>query len=286
MKYKETPVQNITFISLMAGINIILCLIFRFVPFSSLILVLILPFISTLVIIFCKTRYVIIYAISTAILTFLVSAPNSLFYILTPMLSGFAFGFCYKRKLASCFAVIIATAFTLIMYFITMPIIEFVLKLSVYDSFQKLFNLTQAQVQWFFPSFIILTSVCQNIISYIIVSNDLGKYIEITHTPTPYNILALISLSLNLVSLGLVFLYFPLAMAIMVIGLLVSFYSFKRIALNKKYWFYLVIGLLFIFTFAMLYNVVPEPYGLGFISLLGIYSSIISLTMWKSIPQE
>ncbi len=285
MKYKETPVQNLTFIALMAGINVVLCTLFRFVPFSTIFLILVLPFLSSLVIIYCKWKYTIIYTFVTIALTLLISLENSLFYIITPMLSGLTFGFCFKKKIHSSFAILFATLMTLALYYITMPIIEFVLGVSIINSFQIILSLSAYEAKIFFPVFVIFTSICQTIISYIIINSDLKKYIEYEEPQTPYNVLSLITLAFSLISIGLLFVYLPLSLSIGLISLFLSYYPLKRIIINHKYWLLVVIILLFIISFALLYQLVAEPKGIGFIALISLYISLFSLTLWK-IPNN
>ena len=54
---RETLVQNIAFLAIMAAINVVLLLLATLLPYLLLFLTMILPFVSLLVTIYCKKRY-------------------------------------------------------------------------------------------------------------------------------------------------------------------------------------------------------------------------------------
>ena len=83
-KKRETLVQNITFLAIMAAINIVLLLLTIVLPYLVILLTLILPFVSLLVTILCQKKYYPIYILATIGLSLLVSVDgltNVIFYI-------------------------------------------------------------------------------------------------------------------------------------------------------------------------------------------------------------
>ena len=287
MKYKETPVQNLTFIALMAGINVIFCLLCKFVPFSTLIFTLLLPFVSTLVMVFCKGRYTLIYVFATLLLTLLISPQDALFYILAPLLSGIIFGFCYKHNFNYIWTIVFASLSTIIVYYITAPLIELIFVTPIFESFKKILLLNDEQAKNYYPSFVLITSIFQTLLSFIIINNDLAKYMKYKSNQTvPYSILSILSISTGTISIILLFLYYPLALVFMFISLFFSIYPFIKIYRNKKGWLIIFNLILSIFVFAFLYPLINKESAICLISIFPMIISIISLFIKNSVEQD
>ncbi|MGM9858853.1 MAG: hypothetical protein ACI311_06375 [Bacilli bacterium] len=287
MKYKETPVQNLTFIALMAGINVIFCLLCKFLPFSTLIFTLLLPFVSTLVMVFCKARYTLIYVIATLLLTLIISPQDALFYILAPMLSGIIFGFCYKHNVNYIWTIVLASISTIIVYYITTPLIELIFGTPVFESFKKILLLSEEQARNYYPSFVLITSIFQTLLSFIIINNDLAKYMKYkANQMVPYNILSILSISTGSISIMLLFFYYPLSLVFMFISWFLSIYPFIKIFKNKKGWLIVLTLILSIFIFAILYPLINKESAICLISIFPIIISIISLFIKNSNQQD
>ena len=278
MNYKETATQNITFISLMAGINVIFCVLFRFLPLSSLLFTLVLPFASTLVMIFCKFKYTIIYIISTLLLTLLISPQDALFYILSPMLSGVVFGVCYKKSLNSSWAIILGTLTTVFVYFVTLPLITLIFETSITESFKILFMLNDEQAHNYFPTFVFVTSLLQTLLSYYIINNDLKKYIvNLKETKPDYLALHLSAIATGLISILLSYIYLPLALVMTFASLALGLYACAKIIKVRKYWILILVIILSLFIFALLYPLGNGESGLCFASSFSIILSFIAV---------
>ena len=102
-KKKTTLVHHITYMGIMAAINLIFILLATFVPPLMFILILLLPFASTVVGYYCLKRYYIIYAVATVGLCFLCSfnIGDTIFYVVPAIASGFVLGVLFA--LAICF---------------------------------------------------------------------------------------------------------------------------------------------------------------------------------------
>ena len=92
-KKRETLLQNMTYMGIMAAINFIFILLSSFIPFLLFVLVFILPLASAVVTVFCKKRYYIIYFVVTGALCLLINAPDTMFYVIPSLITGFIFGF-------------------------------------------------------------------------------------------------------------------------------------------------------------------------------------------------
>ena len=82
-KKKTTLVHHITYMGIMAAINLIFIILATFVPPLMFLLILLLPFASTVVSYYCLKRYYIIYAVATIGLCLLCSfnISDTIFYV-------------------------------------------------------------------------------------------------------------------------------------------------------------------------------------------------------------
>ena len=93
-KKKETIVENMTYMGLMAAINVVFVLLTTFVPFLFFLIVFVLPLTSTIVALHCNKKYFPIYAFATIGLCLLVTIwkiDDTLFYIIPSIITGFLF---------------------------------------------------------------------------------------------------------------------------------------------------------------------------------------------------
>ena len=93
LKKRETPVQNISYIGIMAAVNVVFVLISSFLPILFILLVFILPLTSVIVTIYCKKAYFPVYFVTNLALTFAVTSGFSVFdtfiYVLPSLISGY-----------------------------------------------------------------------------------------------------------------------------------------------------------------------------------------------------
>ena len=89
-KKKETLVQNITYMAIMAAINVVFVLITVLVPFLFFLIVFVLPLTSTIVTLHCKKRYFPIYAVATIGLCMICTMwqiGDTIFYVIPSVIS-------------------------------------------------------------------------------------------------------------------------------------------------------------------------------------------------------
>ena len=95
-KKRETPVENITYLGIMAAINVIFVLLTNVLPVLFFLIVFVLPLTSAVVTLFCKKAYFPIYFIVTLALCFLVNLGFHIFdtflYVFPSLITGFLFG--------------------------------------------------------------------------------------------------------------------------------------------------------------------------------------------------
>lgn len=286
---RETITQNITYMAFMAAINIIFSLIATFVPVLSVFLMILLPFTSAVVAIFCKNKYYPIYALATFGLCIAVTAYNmqyTFFYVLPSLVTGFVFGLLIKYKVHTSWIVFITSLVQLGLMYATIPLINLMFDTDLVLTFKTIFGLAQSKsVDVIIPSFIFLLSLAQMTFSYMIISSEIGKF-EITLNEKDYNGVYYSIYSLISFALILVFVWFipSLSYLCMCFGIYFSLFCIYILFKEKKKQIYisLVVSLiLFIFLFALLYQYVSDPMGMLLVSILFVL--IDSITFCNSL---
>ena len=143
-KKRETLVQNISYMALMAAINVVFVLLTTFIPYLFFLIVFVLPLTSTIVMLFCKKRYFIIYALATLSLCLLITISNigdTLFYVLPSIITGAVFGLMLERGINNTWIIIINTMIQAIITYASFPIISLFTGINVIDAFVNLFKL-------------------------------------------------------------------------------------------------------------------------------------------------
>ncbi|MCR5332796.1 MAG: hypothetical protein K6E11_02090 [Bacilli bacterium] len=177
---RETLLENMTLMGIMASINIIIAVIAAFFPVFSLFLVLILPLSSTLVELFCKDRYFPIYAFATiglALVATIWNMETTIFYVIPSILTGYIFGLMSKKNVPAIYSILAASVAQAGVTIAFIPFINFVFDVDVIFTFKSFFKLTESiYIDEIVPAFIFAISMVQIVLSYLIVSNEVKKF--------------------------------------------------------------------------------------------------------------
>lgn len=265
-KKRETLVQNITFLAIMAAINIVLLLLANLLPYLLVLLTLILPFISLLVTVLCQKKYYPIYILATIGLSFLVSfdaISNIIFYIVPGVLSGFIFGFCLERQIPSNYSILYSAFVYVICSYICLLICNAVLGASIEKLYFTLLNLEEFPYKnYLIPPFIFAIAIIQSSLSYMIIQNEIKKLgIEEKEVDDNFEVITLFIFIL----LSLLTMYIEPEIYIMFLGFAIYEYLHveKILFRRQRKLFVVTIGvslLTLIFSFAIMYNNVFETY--------------------------
>lgn len=177
---KDTPITNLTFIAIMAAINVIFALLFAFIPYVIVILILILPLTSVLVGLFCQKRYFPIYIAVTLGLCFVsaiwdISIP--LFYILPSMITGFIFSLFINLKVPNIYLIFLTSVVQMLFSYLAILFSKFVFNVDIISTFQNLLALQEFDLFYVIvPSFIFIVSLIQSVFSYMIIKDELPKF--------------------------------------------------------------------------------------------------------------
>ena len=142
-KKKTTLVHHITYMGIMAAINLIFILLATFVPPLMFILILLLPFASTVVAYYCLKRYYIIYAVATVGLCFLCSfnIGDTIFYVVPAIASGFVLGVFLEQKIHPFWMLLSCTVINAALTYAFIPLVNLISKTDIVLSLLTIFNL-------------------------------------------------------------------------------------------------------------------------------------------------
>ena len=286
-KKKETLVQNITYMAIMAAINVVFVLITVLVPFLFFLIVFVLPLTSAIVTLHCKKRYFPIYAVATIGLCMLCTMwqiGDTIFYVMPSIISGFLFGFMAEKKVPSFWILITTTLVQIGFSYATIPLLNLISGKDVVVSFATVFGLGEFQyLNYVVPCFIFFISLAQQIIAYMVIKEELPKFGYTLNEPKelPFSLAMAIGASSTL---AFVFSFIPkcgpISYLMSLISLLFTCYAIIYLILEKKTLVYILMVaslVVSVFTFAFLYTLVTEPLGLVLINIFFFMIAIIVL---------
>lgn len=283
LKKKETLTSNITYMALMAAINVVFILIVRFLPILQILLIFILPLTNAIVVLCCKKRYFPIYAIVTVLLCMLVAwnIMDALFYIIPSILSGFMFALLLEKKVDNIYIIYVSSIINVIFTYVSIPIINFLFKIDFIYNFAYVFKLHEFKyLDIITPIFIFFIALVQSTFAYAVIKEELLKLgIKPDENNKNSDLFIILGLFVSLLlSIGFVFIgKGQFAYLFMMSALYFAIFIIIKLIMSKKRW--IIISLIasffiFLFLFAFLYQHIKEPFGFLsiniFLFLIGI----------------
>lgn len=284
MRDNKTLTQNLTYMAIMAAINVVFSMLAMFLPTVSFALMLLLPLTSALVVLFCKERYFILYAAATILLCMLVTASDAsatIFNILPSLVSGFVFGSLLKRKIHTSYILIISATVQLAMTYASIPLIQWIYGVNMVDVFQALLQADDATIKVIAPLFFYSISLAQAALSYIVIHAEIKKFKIIPYSDeSVFPKLAIVAIGFAIVAIGSAFLWPPLAYVFLLDFAYFSCFAFIDIFKAKKKWINIVLAiacLLNCFIFSLLYPVIPSNLGLLLFGVFLLPADILAI---------
>ena len=273
--------QCITFMAIMAAINVIFVLLTTFVPFLLFLLVFVLPLSCTLVVLMCPKKYFLIYAFATIGLCLIVTIYNisdTLFYIVPSILTGFAFAICVEQKIPYSIAIMLATFIQFGLSYAAIPLIKLITHIDILLTIESAFNIEGIDNLLLFElSAVFIVSFMQEVVSFIVIRYGLQKMnykIEERKDSILYLSFAL------LLNLFLSLLFVLLNWSVFIIFLMSAIYfgifiAIWIICLQKTINYFILLGLslVLIFVFAAVYSAFGMQAGL--LVLIGYLFSLL-----------
>ncbi len=274
---RETLLENITYMGLMAAVNVVFVLLTFFIPFLLFFLVLILPLGNAIVAIYCKKRYYPIYAIATIGICLLVtisSMGDTIFFVIPSIITGFVFGVLIKKDVPVIITIAAATAVQILLTYPGLWLATEVLYPNQEDIFlvaTKTIGVSNLDLAEYSKHQIIsVIALIQEVLAFIVIkgeSTKLGVSLKENNWMDKY--LPLIGLvACSLLSLIFGFVYSPISYIFMLGTCLFGIYETGILILENKKWIiislicaYVAGFIIFLLTFS------NSPKYLGFLNL-------------------
>ena len=282
---KQTLIQNITYMALMAAINVIFVLLTTLVPFLVFLIVFVLPLTSTIVTLHCKKRYFPIYAVATIGLCLLCTIwkiDDTIFYVIPSIVSGFVFGLLVEKKIPSFWIILSTTIIQIGFTYASIPLIKLMTGRNIIEDFATVFFIKDfIYLDYVTPCFIFFISLAQEILAFVIIREELPKFgyqlEEVKNIPISLGVSIIVSI---LFVVAFAFIYGPLSYLFTLVGLFLTVYAIAYLIGKNKIIIYILLGasaLVSFFLFGIFYGMVKAPFGLLFINILFFIVAIIVL---------
>ena len=273
---KESPIQNIAYMGIMAAINVIAVVLMNYVlPLLFLPFALFMPLTSTVVTLLCKKRYFPIYAIATIGLCFLVSINNisdTLFYVIPSVISGFIFGMMIEYKFPSIISIFTAGLLYTGVSYAAIPLISFIYGQNMIVVVATIFGLGEYQYLYYVvPSFILVLGLIQSTITYLLIVLELPKLGVYNEEKETFYLYEGVGLFGSVLSLLAYFFFKEYCMFFMIFAVFFGVFEVVNAGFNKKKIPLIIDGgclIAFIILFALLYQYVEAPLGLVLLNIL------------------
>ena len=286
-KKKTTPIGNITYMALMAAINVIFILLTTWIPVLFILLVFILPLASTIVAYFCQKKYFIIYAVATIAVCSLVSfwdIGNVLFYVIPSIVSGLIFGVLIDKGISPIFIIISGVLAQIVLSYVAIPLIYLLYQRNIVTDFAAIVSLQNySYLEYLQTIFICVLAIVQQTLSFMIIIEELNK-IKINPLFLRKDDIIISFLTLFFIAFSVVFafIYPEISYLGMMFSLMLAFYSIGVLIVTRKKWivaslaFSLVVSM---FLFALLYPIFPgtpaNPLRLLLLQFFPLFCAII-----------
>lgn len=274
-KKRESFVQNIAFMGLMAAIDMVLAVMANILPISALFIMIVMPLTSAVVALFCKTRYFPIYAIATIGLCIAVSAGNfqtTLFYIIPSVFTGFLYGLLTRFGIPASINVFLTGLLQMGLTYLSVPLIYLIYGIDMIALGQTLFGLAgSASFSIIVPTLFFAYGLAQTALSHIFASEELSRLEVILpndESLAPYY--PAMAVFFAALALTLAFFYVPLAYFFLACLVYFTVFACKSLFSSVSLYVYVGGGVFFaltIFAFALLYSLMPGSSGLILLSL-------------------
>lgn len=281
LKKKTSLVHHITYMGIMAAINLLFIVLATYLPFLMFIPIIFLPFASAIVSYYCLKRYYPIYAIATIGLCLIFNINDTIFYVVPAIIAGFFIGYLLTKRVNPFWLILTSTVIESALTFAFIPLINVISNVDIVQTFISAFKLDsfayKTELTYLFIFFI---SLIQCGLTHFVLLSDAKKIgIEINtvvNSYAPY----IIGLEISLILMFVISLfYLPLALIFLAISLYFSIFLLIDILVSKKTIIYVSLVVLFLvafFSFAIFYTKVIAPFGILLMGLFPFVTLLIS----------
>jgi len=283
---KKNLTQSLVLMAVMAAINIIVSVVAAFSVIASVFLIILLPLTSTIIAVFCRTRYFPIYAVSTIGLSLVATLWNfdmTLFYIVPSVITGFVFGFTLKRGYHFGWAIGISALLQAGLSLLFIPILNAIFNIDFIHDLLVIFKISNEELgRHLVPSIFFAYSLIQALLSYFVVSNEMKKFWPEAEEAEELRYFTGIGSIISISIVGFAFVNLGVAYLILLIsfyfGAITVFTEFK-----KKHYKTIIaftgVLLINVFLSAIFYQKLPTYYGILIMGVTPACICLISMTL-------
>ena len=258
---------------LLAAVNVVFVILTYFVPFLLFILVFVLPLCSVIITYYCKKYYFPIYFVVVVAICLLIDLPDTIFYVIPSLITGFIFGLFVDKKIQPIFSILLATVVQFGISLAFIPLIKVLTNRDIVYDMATIFHLVDyIYLDYVVISFVFFVAFAQIMISYLVMHSELVKFgINFSTDSKSIYIVDLISIGFGLFTILFAFVYPVLSFVFLMLLFIVTidrliyldFTHYKLYIIEL-----VVISLGTIFFVAGLYNQIKTPLGLLLIGFL------------------
>ena len=275
-KKRETVIQNIAYLGIMAAINVIFVLLTAILPPLMFIIIFVLPLTSAVVTVFCKKRYFPIYFVVTVALCILFTSGiyifDTFFYVIPSLITGFLFGLMLEKKVPSIYMISLTTIAQYAITYLTFIILEAIMpEMNFINRLLNIFGLSSfVYKDLFVHIFLYLLSAIQTIFAYFILKIEVRKLgMEVNEgIAVPY-ILPIASIVAIILSTVFVFVYYPLTYIFVFINIGISLYMSMALIIKRRKLYYALLPIFLAISFGLfagLYQFIDKPLSIILVS--------------------
>ena len=271
-KKRETLVQNIAYMAIMAAINVIFVLLTAILPPLMFLIVFVLPLTSAVVTLFCQKRYFPIYAVVTVALCLLTTSGiyiyDTFFYVIPSLITGFVFGLMIEKRAPAIYIIVTSSALQYALSYLTFIVLNAIIpEINFIDAILNIFGLIDfVYKDYFVHLFLYTLASIQTAFAYFILKHEIKKLgFEINFEIKLHYLQLIMVVVIDILAVIMIFVYSPLVYVFIVMNLPFTIYEIIDLLFAKNKVIYFSIVAIFIVSFiifAICYTLVPHPLGI------------------------
>lgn len=278
-------VRQLTYMALMAALNVAFVILTAFVPLAGLFLSLALPLASALVATNADIRFYPIYGLATLGLCLIVTPAQletTLFYILPSLILGLAFGLLFKRRWHPLVIIVVTGYVQLGLLYLTVGLINLIFQIYFVATLLTLLSIGSfANVGIIIPTLLYVVSLAQATLVYFIVGAELRKMTSIAPLTTLPLWVSMSAFLLNIAIMAFGWLLPTYGYLFLGPAFIIAFYHLSRFFETRDTPFLIASAVWLgaaVFLFALLFPLLDDANGLILIGIfpLGIHLAVFA----------
>ena len=280
---RETLIENITFMAIASALVGLFALAGSFSIIASLVLMLVIPLLSSLVAYICKWRYLPLYLVASVIVSFLLSFAsfqNEILFVIPSILVGLAYGMLERSKLDTSIALFVCALIEFGLFYLSIAIIKGIYEIDmVAFLLQMVGRGIDGVSEIIFPTFVFAYAFAQTAIMHLFHEIVFSRFKEERKFERFSNWVWTIGATSSILSFAFAFIYAPLAYIFFAISLYWSAFALVPVFQKpSKIPMVLLVGSIFLTVIisAILYRAMPKYTGIIAYGFFMLFACLVS----------